>query len=257
MPGTRASTRRAAGKGALKACYRLRRLRDLWRRRYHRHVPPDGFHPPLEEYLETIHALEEEGVPVIQARLVERLGHSAQSVSEMVHRLTIDGYLERDGRGVHLTETGRKTAERVVRKHRLAERFLVEIVGLPWHRAHVEAGRWEHVISDEVEGRFAEILGNPSTCPHGNPIPGAPQRDEVQVPLAGAEPGSHIRLARITEQVEIDLGALEYLSENGMVPGADATVKARAPDGTLTLEIDGSTVALGPAMCRQLYVVPA
>jgi DtxR family Mn-dependent transcriptional regulator len=218
---------------------------------------PDGFHPPLEEYLETIHALEEEGVPVIQARLVERLGHSAQSVSEMVHRLESEGYLERSGRGVALTSDGRRRAESVVRKHRLAERFLVEIVGLPWHRAHVEAGRWEHVISDEVEERFVQILGNPSTCPHGNPIPGAPQSGVDQHPLAESEPGEHVRLARITEQVEVDLVALEYLSEHGFVPGADAEIRAKAPDGTLTLELAGSSVALGPAMCRQLYVVPA
>ena len=217
----------------------------------------DGFHPPLEEYLEAIHGLEEEGVSVIQARLVERIGHSAQSVSEMVHRLEAEGYLRRDGRGVRLTALGRRRAESVVRKHRLAERFLVEVVGLPWHRAHLEAGRWEHVISDEVEARFVEILGNPSTCPHGNPIPGAPQPAAVQRQLAEADPGARVRLARITEQIEIDLGALEYLSEHGLVPGTDATVVSRAPDGTLTLEIGGSSVALGPAMCRQLYVVPA
>ena len=218
---------------------------------------PDGFHPPLEEYLETIHSLEEEGVVVIQARLVERLGHSAQSVSEMVHRLQSEGYLERRGAGVVLHRRGPSRAESVVRKHRLAERFLVEIVGLPWHRAHVEAGRWEHVISDEVESRFVEILGNPSTCPHGNPIPGAPQTASVQHPLARVGAGEHVRLARITEQVEVDLEALEFLSEHGFVPGAGAEVRAKAPDGTLTLDLDGTSVSLGPSMCRQLYVVPA
>jgi DtxR family Mn-dependent transcriptional regulator len=224
--------------------------------RYHRAVP-DGFHPPLEEYLEAIHALEEEGVQVIQARLVERLGHSAQSVSEMVHRLEDEGYLQRRGRGVALTGKGQSRAESVVRKHRLAERFLVDIVGLPWHKAHVEAGRWEHVISDEVEERFVELLGNPSTCPHGNPIPGAPLIGEVQHALTEAELGDHVRLARITEQIEIDLRALQYLSDHGLLPGVDAHVSARAPDGTLTLERGGASVAIGPAMCRQLYVVPA
>ncbi len=218
-------------------------------------MPPDGFHPPLEEYLEAIHSLEEEGVAVIQARLVERIGHSPQSVSEMVQRLVADGYVERDGRGVRLTSAGRQTAESVVRKHRLAERFLVDIVGLPWHKAHVEAGRWEHVISDEVEERFVEILGNPSTCPHGNPIPGVPQASGVQVPLSDAEPGEHVRLARITEHVEIDLGALEYLNEHGLVPGVDATVRAKAPDGTLTLDLGDSSVALGERLSRHLYVV--
>lgn len=222
-------------------------------------MPGDGFHPPVEEYLEAIHALEEEGVAVIQARLVERLGHAPQTVSEMVHRLQSDGYVGRDGRGLRLTTDGRQRAESVVRKHRLAERFLVEVVGLPWHKAHLEAGRWEHVISDEVEARFVDILGNPSTCPHGNPIPGAPQPAKEQQRLADAEPGAHVRLARITEQVEIDLGALEYLSEHGFTPGVDATVRSKAPDGTLTLELDDGdgSVALGAAMCRQLYVVPA
>ena len=220
---------------------------------------PEGFHPPLEEYLEAIHSLKEEDVPVIQARLVERLGHSAQSVSEMTQRLAAEGYLQRDGNSLELTDKGLARAESVVRKHRLAERFLVEIVGLPWHRAHIEAGRWEHVISDEVEARFVEILGNPSTCPHGNPIPGAPQAAGTQRSLAEAAPGEHVRLARITEQIEIDLDQLRYLSEHGLVPGTDARVRDRAPDGTLTLELDsgGDSIALGAAMCRQLFVVPA
>ncbi|MGO9559696.1 MAG: metal-dependent transcriptional regulator [Acidimicrobiales bacterium] len=220
-------------------------------------MAPDGFHPPLEEYLETIHALEEEGVPVIQARLVERLGHSPQSVSEMVHRLEGEGYVARRGRGVTLTPRGRGRAESVVRKHRLAERFLVDIVGLPWAKAHIEAGRWEHVISDEVEARFVEILGNPSTCPHGNPIPGAPQASAAQHALADSRPGESIRLARITEQVEVDAGALEYLSESGFLPGVDATVLSKAPDGTLIIDIEGVSVALGLAMSRQLFVVAA
>ncbi|MGH9303281.1 MAG: metal-dependent transcriptional regulator [Acidimicrobiales bacterium] len=220
-------------------------------------MPGDGFHPPLEEYLETIHALQEEGVPVIQARLSERLGHSAQSVSEMVHRLQAEGFLEQGGGGIRLTPAGRRRAESVVRKHRLAERFLVDVVGLEWHKAHVEAGRWEHVISDDVEARFVELLGNPSTCPHGNPIPGAPPVKEVQQVLADAEQGARVRLARITEQVETDLRALEYLSSHGFVPGVEATVGTRAPDGTLTLVLlgNGTSVALGPRIARQLYVI--
>ncbi len=216
----------------------------------------DGFHPPLEEYLETIHALNEEGAQVIQARLVERLGHSAQSVSEMVQRLASEGYLERNRQGLTLTTKGRERAESVVRKHRLAERFLVDVVGLPWHSAHVEAGRWEHVISDEVEARFVEILGNPSTCPHGNPIPGTPPVADGQRSLSEFAAGDHVRIARITEQIEIDLDSLRYLSEHGLVPGADARVREKAPDGTLTLDLGAGAVALGPAICRQLYVVP-
>jgi DtxR family Mn-dependent transcriptional regulator len=133
----------------------------------------DGFHPPVEEYLEAIHSLDEEGAQVIQARLAERLGHSAPSVSETVRRLKADGYVTVKNRTIALTPRGRERAESVVRKHRLAERLLTDIIGLDWHKAHMEAGRWEHVISDEVEERLIELLENPTTCPHGNPIPGA------------------------------------------------------------------------------------
>jgi DtxR family Mn-dependent transcriptional regulator len=223
----------------------------------------DAYHPPLEEYLEAIHALSEEGVDVIQARLVERLGHSPQAVSEMVRRLEDDGYLVRTGRAVDLTARGHERADSVVRRHRLAERFLVDVVGLPWVQAHIEAGRWEHVISDDVEARFVEILGNPTTCPHGNPIPGTPPDTVPQWAMSDTSPGDHVRLARITERVEIDAEALRYLDEHGFVPGRGARVRHRAPDGTLTLELDeteGSpdgehTVAIGAAMCRQLFVV--
>src|SRR5579862_3901939 len=124
---------------------------------------PEGFHPPLEEYLEAIHELGEEGIVVIQARLAERLGHSAPAISEMIRRLREDGYLEMRGRSLLLTDQGRGVAESVVRKHRLAERLLTDIIGLPWEKAHLEAGRWEHVISDEVEERLVEVLGHPTT----------------------------------------------------------------------------------------------
>ncbi len=221
----------------------------------------NGYHPPLEQYLEMVHVLVEEGAQVIQARLVERLGYSAQAVSEMVHRLVEDGYLVHSDHGLVLTERGVARAESVVRRHRLAERFLVDIVGLPWVMAHQEADRWEHVISDEVEALFNERLGHPSTCPHGNPIPGAPRDTVPQRAMAEVVPGDHVRLARITEQVEDDTAALVYLADHGLLPGRGAHVRSRAPDGTLTLEVEGdgtpTTVAIGPAMCHQLYVTSA
>ena len=219
----------------------------------------DGFHPPLEDYLEAIHALDEEGVPVIQARLVERLGHSAQTVSETVHRLSADGYLERSGSGrpLLLTERGRLRAESVVRKHRLAERLLTDIIGLDWYKAHIEAGRWEHVISDEVEERLVAILDNPTTCPHGNPIPGSGAKVRTLRALSDALPGDHVRLERVTEVVEIDMELLSWLDTNGFRPGTDAQVRAKSPDGTLTLEVEGETLALGPALASQLFVAAA
>jgi DtxR family Mn-dependent transcriptional regulator len=215
----------------------------------------DGFHPPLEEYLEAIHELDEEGTAVIQARLVERLGHSAPSVSEMIGRLRGEGYVAVKARAIQLTAKGRTRAESVVRKHRLAERLLTDVIGLEWHKAHEEACRWEHVISDEVEQRLVELLGHPTTCPHGNPIPGAPRPDHDQFALADTEPGDHVRLERVTEKVEIDAASRTYLSHHGFVPGAGAHVRAKAPDGTLTLELDAEgTIALGPALAAQLYV---
>jgi DtxR family Mn-dependent transcriptional regulator len=221
---------------------------------------PEGFHPPVEEYLEAILSLEEEGAAVIQARLVERLGRSAQSVSETVHRLVEEGYLLRTGRAIELTTEGRRRAESVVRRHRLAERLLVDVLGLPWHQAHLEAGRWEHVISDDVEARLVAVLGNPRTCPHGNPIPGTGADLSAQRLIAEALPGEAVRLERITEKVETDHAALTWLDELGLVPGREATVRSRDADGGVTVELGGEPnagelVSLGAAMCRQLYVV--
>jgi DtxR family Mn-dependent transcriptional regulator len=218
---------------------------------------PDGFHPPLEEYLEAIHELGEEGMVVIQARLAERLGHSAPAISEMIRRLRDEGYVEVEGRSVTLTDQGRSKAESVVRKHRLAERLLTDIIGLPWDKAHSEAGRWEHVISDEVEALLIERLGHPTTCPHGNPIPGADADTRDLETLAGRGPGDHVRLERVTELVEIDQESLTYLSAHGFVPGTEATVQSLAPDGTMTLAVGDDTIALGPALAQQLFVTAA
>ena len=218
---------------------------------------PEGFHPPLEEYLEAIHELGEEGMVVIQARLAERLGHSAPAVSEMIRRLKEDGYLEVKGRSLTLTDKGRGLAESVVRKHRLAERLLTDIIGLPWEKAHAEAGRWEHVISDEVEARLVEILGHPTTCPHGNPIPGAGGEALETFVLSDTHQGDHVRLERVTEVIEIDQALLTYLSSHGFLPGTEATVTSRAPDGTLILDMGDGTIALGPALAQQLFVTAA
>jgi DtxR family Mn-dependent transcriptional regulator len=220
-------------------------------------VSEEGFHPPVEEYLEAIHELEEEGTTVIQARLAERLGHSAPSVSEVVGRLKREGYLTATGRTLRLTQKGRTRAESVVRKHRLAERLLTDVIGLPWPEAHIEACRWEHVISDAVEAKLVELLNNPTRCPHGNPIPGAGDDDADIRLLALAEPGDAVTLDRLTEEVEINHDALVYLDQHNFRPGAWARVRSKAPDGTLTLELTDGTIAVGRVLAEQLYVVPA
>ena len=207
---------------------------------------PQEYHPPVEEYLETMLGLDEEGVPVIQARIAERLGRAAPSVSEMLDRLTDDGYVTREGRRLSLTESGRSLAEKVVRKHRLAERLLVDVIGLEWHKVHREAGRWEHVISDDVEARLIELLGDPATCPHGNPIPGShsPAPAVATRPLADVGEGETVRLVRISEEVEMNLGSLELLDQGGFIPGAVARVGGRAPEGTLAVTVDGGTESI-------------
>jgi len=207
---------------------------------------PQEYHPPVEEYLETMLGLAEEGVPVIQARIAERLGRAAPSVSEMLDRLTDDGYVTREGRRLSLTESGRSLAEKVVRKHRLAERLLVDVIGLEWHKVHREAGRWEHVISDDVEARLIELLGDPATCPHGNPIPGShsPAPAVETRPLADVGEGETVRLVRISEEVEMNLGSLELLDQGGFIPGAVARVGGRDPEGTLEVTVDGGTESI-------------
>jgi DtxR family Mn-dependent transcriptional regulator len=219
---------------------------------------PQEFHPPVEEYLETMLSLAEEGVPVIQARIAERLGRSAPSVSEMLERLIDDGYVVREGRRLDLTERGRLLGEKVVRKHRLAERLLVDVIGLEWHKVHREAGRWEHVISDDVEARLVELLGDPATCPHGNPIPGsasvvAPVRTR---PLTEVGSGERVRLVRISEEVELNLGSLTLLGEGGFIPGAVAVVGRRDPQDNLEVQIEGGdeTLFLSSELTDRLFV---
>ena len=220
----------------------------------------DGFHPPVEEYLEAIYGLTEEGVPVIQARLVERLRFSAQAVSEMVHRLCDDGYLTRSGRGVSFTEKGMVRALSVVRRHRLAERFLVDIVGLPWHKAHEEAGRWEHVISDDVEARFITMLGHPTTCPHGSLIPGMGGELGDQLLLCEVPSGTHVQVARITEQIESDRAVLDFLDSNSVIPGCDIVIRDHLTDGSMSVsrvETDGSfgaVISLRPEVNAHMFV---
>jgi DtxR family Mn-dependent transcriptional regulator len=141
-----------------------------------------------------------------------------------------------------------------VRKHRLAERLLTDIIGLEWHKAHMEATRWEHVISDEVEARIVELLHNPTTCPHGNPIPGTSGHVIPLAKLSESEVGEEVRLERVTEQVEFETAWLTYLGENGFRPGTIATVRDKDADGSMTLLIDGKPLAIEGRLAKLLYV---
>jgi DtxR family Mn-dependent transcriptional regulator len=214
-------------------------------------------HDATEEYLETILELEEEGVVPIRARLVERLGVSAPAVSEQVNRLVDGGYAElADDRRLSLTIKGRALATSVVRRHRLAERLLVDVIGLEWEKVHREADRWEHAISADVEAKLVELLGDPATCPHGNPIPGSANRvsDADHVALNEARPGA-FTVARISEKLELDDDALNLLADAALIPGEHAEVVAVAADGITVSTASGEHTVPDP-VARLMWVTP-
>jgi len=203
------------------------------------------FHPAFEEYCEAIYELAEDDVDVIQARIAERLEVSRPAVSEMIRRMEGEGLVEIDGT-IGLTRDGRRLAERVVRRHRLAERFLTDILGLSWAEAHSEAGRWEHVISDSVEAALVRVLGEPTTCPHGNPIPGTDYAAPSSArPLREVPVGTTFTVRRIPEELEFTPGLLDFLEQSTLLPGRQGQVTASSPDGTTTVEIEGHHVGIG------------
>ena len=209
-----------------------------------------------QDYLEAIYEMAEENIPTVQAEVARWMGVSAASVSEAVKRLQQKGLIDKDGRDLRFTERGEEAARRSVRRHRLAERFLINVIGLPWHRAHEEATAWERVISDEVEERLTDILDDPATCPHGNPIPGSRHTvDQSGLrPLQGLPPGSRARLERLTEDLELDAEVMRYFEDSGLMPGAQVLVIDVGPDGTMTLQVEGKSVGLGVELTDNLWV---
>jgi DtxR family Mn-dependent transcriptional regulator len=213
-----------------------------------------------EMYLRTIFELEEEGVVALRARIAERLGQSGPTVSQTVARMERDGLLTvADDRHLELTAAGRSRATSVMRKHRLAERLLVDVIGLEWEQVHTEACRWEHVMSEAVERKLVTLLGNPTTSPYGNPIPGL---DELGVgePAAPIEPdlvrldevarrgGGTIEVRRIAEHVQLDPALMADLHMVDAVPGnvIEGAAQARANHPVVlsgrgsTVEVDGT-----------------
>jgi DtxR family Mn-dependent transcriptional regulator len=212
------------------------------------------FHPAFEEYCEAIFELREDDVDVIQARIADRLMVSRPAVSEMIKRLESDGLVSIDHNAITLTVDGERLAQRVVRRHRLAERLLTDILGLSWADAHKEAGKWEHVISSPVEAAIVRVLGDPTTCPHGNPIPGADYVAPEMRPLSEIAVGGGFTVTRIPEELEFAPGLLEFLEEADVVPGRAGTITAASPDGTTTVEIDGRHIGIGAFASQRILV---
>lgn len=211
------------------------------------------WHPAFEEYCETIYELGEDDLDVIQARIAERMEVSRPAVSEMMKRLEVEGLIEA-GREIKLTEKGMHLAETVVRRHRLAECFLTDVLGLSWADAHQEAGKWEHVISPTVEKAMVARLNDPTTCPHGNPIPGSGYEAPDLIALEAIGVGKEFEVQRIPEELEFAEGMLDFLEQSSIIPGSRGTVTAVSPDGTATVTIDGNAVGVGGFASSRILV---
>jgi DtxR family transcriptional regulator, Mn-dependent transcriptional regulator len=224
-----------------------------------------------EMYLRTVYELEEEGVVPLRARIAERLKQSGPTVSQTVARMERDGLLTVEGdRHLELTHEGRRHAVAVMRKHRLAECLLIDVIGMEWEEVHIEACRWEHVMSETVERRIVALLGTPTSCPHGNPIPGldelggAAPADPTPAPAAAGlltleqalQQGSPTAVVRrISEQIQPDAETMRELREAGVQPGRTVSL---APDGKgLQVSSDSGTTTVGGLVARHVFVTVA
>ena len=212
----------------------------------------------IEDYLGGIYDLAGSGKPVIGARLAKHMGVSAPTVTETLQRIVREGYV-RIGphKEVGLTKKGLALANTIARRHRLLERWITDVLGLDWATAHDEAHRLEHALSPKVEERLAKLLGMPSTCPHGNPIPGMPEPPaHKRVPLADASVNEEVIVDRISEEAEANRELLHYLWQNGIRPGARLRVVELAPYvGTISAKLDDDrTVTLGLQAAAKIWV---
>ncbi len=209
--------------------------------------------PIIEEYLEAIYKMERQGQTVLGVRLAERIGVSAPTVTGVLKRMAKSDLVNEDARkGVRLTEKGREMGEAIVRRHRLAERLLTDMLGLDIEQVHVEACRLEHAISPEVEERLVTVLGHPATCPHGHPIPGAAGQLEEGQYLSAAAEGSTVVVRAVPEE---DPALLKYLKSKGIRPGAALQVVEVAPfHGPLTVAGPSGEVALSMEVAGQIRV---
>jgi len=222
----------------------------------------------VESYLETIYNMGMEGDVVIGARLAEKFGVAPPTVTETLKRMVRDGYIEMDSRRqVTLTPKGVAHAEGVLRRHRLTERFLVDMLGMQWHQVHEEATRLEHYISGAVEARVVASLDRPTTCPHGNPIPGYVAdarnylKDQGAIRLLHAQPGKPMRLLLVSEVVEDEEAIIAYLHDRGIVPGTQVAFVSGSSqpdesDAVLAL-VDDSRLTIPSRVVYALWVVDA
>jgi len=221
---------------------------------------PEGRQEPsktVEDYLLNIYTLGGEGSPVRAARLVEALGVAPPTVTATLHRMQRDGLITvSPQKEVGLTSEGNTAAETMVRRHRLAERLLVDILGLEWADVHEEAHRFEHAISPRVEERILAVLGDPTTCPHGSPIPGTgavASREAFRV--EEARTGDHVVIERISEDAENDRDLLSFFQRSGLLPGREFEVGEVEPyNALIVLRRGGDSIPVSLPVARKIWV---
>ena len=211
----------------------------------------------VEDYLLNIYTLSGEGRTVIAARLAEALGVAPPTVTATLHRMARDGLITvSPQKEVSLTEIGNAKAETMVRRHRLAERLLIDILGLDWADVHEEAHRFEHAISPRVEERILAVLGDPTTCPHGSPIPGTgalPSTGSFRV--ENAVSGDRVVVDRISEDAENDRELLSFFQRSGLLPGREFVVGDVEPyNSLLVLRKDGESIPVSLPVAHNIWV---
>jgi DtxR family Mn-dependent transcriptional regulator len=200
-----------------------------------------------------MYILERDRGPILGVRLAQLLGVTPPTVTNTLKRMVRDGLITMDKNGTRLTKAGKQSARTVVRRHMLTEWMMARI--MPWSRLHQEAHNLEHAISSDVETALFEELGQPQTCPHGNPLPGCEEAVAAWVPLAQAAPGSVAIIRRVHELAEYNVELLDFLEAKGLTLGAEITVREILPfNQTITLEIHGQVVTLGFASAQYLFV---
>ncbi|MBT4311041.1 MAG: metal-dependent transcriptional regulator [Anaerolineae bacterium] len=207
----------------------------------------------IQDYLSLIYVMERDGEPVVGAKLAELLEVTPPTVTNTLKRMTRDDLITMDKSGTHLTERGWNAARVVMRRHMLMEWMMVKT--LPWSKLHEEAHQLEHAISSMAEEALDEQLGNPKTCPHGNPLPGFEDVVADWIPLTELPVGQKVTIRRVHELAEENAPLLSFLGENKVLPNTEATISEVLPfNETITIEIDGQHVSLGNISAKYIFV---
>jgi DtxR family Mn-dependent transcriptional regulator len=214
----------------------------------------------VEDYLLSIYSMRADSEAVINARLAERLHVAPPTVTATLERMLRDGHIWiNDQHQVFLTLSGERSAERLARRHRLIEHWLIRTLGLGWADVHEEADRLEHSVSEELTEHISASLGHPATCPHGLPIPGNYPETDVRkiVNLGKVDVGADARIVRLSEIAEDDGDLLHYLEDKQLVPGRIMHISEITPSGHLVVELDGATVVIDDKVASNLWVIEA